>query len=130
MAARPHFGHFGEREIGRQILHPDRSVLHGREVRHRLRHVAGINDERLRARAPVVIEIRERRDTFADGESLSLRSNRIDDTCRLDPDAGGKPRKAEGIVVLHQVHIAPVQGEGLDTKPNLARAWLVERHFG
>ena len=48
-------------------------------------------------------------------------ANLINYTGGLHTDARGKGRKAERIIVQHQVHIPPVQRECLDPQPDFTR---------
>ena len=106
---------------GRHVLHPDRGRFDGAQALGRRGDVAGIDHSEISAGARVVVEIRQRAIALPHGDAFDTGTNLIDDPGRLHPDPRREPGKAEGIAVEHQVHVAPVEGEGLDPQADFPR---------
>ena len=84
-----------------------------------------VDQHRVGACAPVVIEVRQRADPLADLDAGDIGADRVDDPGRLNAGAGRELRKAERVLIVHQIRVTPVERERVHGDANIVRAGLL-----
>ncbi len=124
--ARLHPADLDQPAVRRHVGHPDRRALeraHPLGPRH---HRGGRHDGAFGVDAVVVLreEARQHADRLSDPQALDALADRLEHTCGLGAEPGGKAPDRFDVPVGPEEHLGPVQADGLHPEPHFARTGL------